>query len=274
MISQSITPGASEQDVANEFWPSRSDLDQLFRLKYGDPQRVGWCPRLMYRYGYFTPDVYYEGLVAKLVREGQPWLDVGGGRDLFPHNPPLAASLAERSGCVVGVDPSDTLEENPFVHDKIKANIEDFQDSRTFPLVTLRMVAEHITHPQRAVEALARLTMSGGYVIVYTINLWSPLSWASLLIPFSLHHPIKRYLWRTEEKDTFPVAYKMNTRRQLRNLFASAGFRERKFAYLSDCRAFARFRLLFRMELMTWRALQSLGLVYPENCLLGVYERV
>lgn len=212
--------------------------------------------------------------MSKLVKEGQPWLDVGGGRDLFPHNRQLASILSKRSGCVVGVDPDSTLQENPFIHHKVNAPIEDYRDSRTYPLVTLRMVAEHITQPQRAIEALARLTAPGGRVVVYTINVWSPLSVLSWIIPFRFHHSIKRFFWGTEEKDTFPVAYKMNTRRQLRRIFTEAGFQERSFAYLSDCRTLARFRSLFRLELQSWRILKSIGLVYPENCLLGVYERV
>lgn len=273
MTTLSFTPRAQAHEAVTDCWPTKAELENVFQLRFGDPSATGWCPALMHRFGYFTPDDYYEALVSKLVREGQPWLDVGGGRDLFPHNRQLAALLSERSGGVVSVDPDDSLNDNPFVHQKIKASIEDYNDSRRFPLVTLRMVAEHIAQPERAVEALARLTVSGGRVVVYTINLCSPLSWAAFLIPFKLHHPIKRSLWRTEEKDTFPVAYKMNTRRRLRKIFASAGFQERKFAYLSDCRTFGRFRKLFHLELFTWRMLKSLGLTYPENCLLGVYER-
>ncbi len=274
MTTVGLQPIAPIPASDSDCWPTRTELESLFRLKFGDPYAAGWCPALMHRYGYFIPDIYYEAVVAKLVQEGQPWLDVGGGRDLFPHNRRLAELLSERSGCVVGVDPDGTLDENPFVHHKIKACIEDVHDSRTFPLVTLRMVAEHITRPQKVVDSLARLTALGGHVVVYTINLRSPLSWASLLIPFRFHHPLKRLVWKTEEKDTFPVAYKMNTRRRLKRLFASAGFQERRFDYLSDCRTFARFYPLFKLELLAWRTLKSLGLVYPENCLLGVYERV
>src|SRR5262249_26738167 len=84
---------------------------------------------------------------------------------------------------------------------------------------------------------------------------------------------IKATLWGTREVDTYPVAYKMNTRRSLRHVFRTHGFREVYFAYLSDCRTFFRFRILHYFELSLWHLLHRLNMTYPENCLLGVYER-
>jgi hypothetical protein len=253
---------------------SHDDLDQVFRLKFGAPESAGWRPRGSYRFGYFTPDEYYEALVSRLVEPGAAWLDVGGGRHLFPQNPALAQLLRERSGHVVGVDPDDTLGENRFVHEKAQCPIEEFHSRRAFPLVTLRMVAEHLTQPARVMEALARLTERHGKVVVYTVNRWSPASVASWLVPFRFHHAIKHMLWKSEERDTFPVAYQLNTRRCLERHFRAGGFRERHFAYLDDCRVFARFRTLHGCELCAWRLLKAFGLNYPENCLLGVYELV
>jgi hypothetical protein len=110
--------------------------------------------------------------------------------------------------------------------------------------------------------------------LIYTVNQWSPVSIIAKFVPFVLHHPIKRRLWNTEEKDTFPVAFRMNTRRRLRRLFEPHGFREADFAYLDDCRTFGNSRPLHFAELSVQRALRTVGLRYPENCLLGVYERL
>jgi hypothetical protein len=136
------------------------------------------------------------------------------------------------------------------------------------------MVAEHIDQPDRALTSLARLTKPGGRVVVYTVDGWSPVSLVAWLAPFKLHHVVKRLLWGTEEKDTFPVAYQMNTRRRLRQLFDKHGFREAYFAYLPDCCAFYRFPYLHSLELLAWRSLKTFGIPYPENCLLAVYQRV
>jgi SAM-dependent methyltransferase len=259
---------------ANGTAPTPAELDRVFRLKHGDPRTCGWRPRTSYRMGYFTPDDHYEALVDRLVTPATTWLDVGCGRDLFPQNKPLALELSRRCELLVGVDPDVTLEENPFVHRKVRSGIEEFAPADRFDLVTLRMVAEHIADPARAVAALARLAAPGGRVVIYTVNRWSPVAIAAALVPFRFHHAFKHAVWRTEEKDTFPVVYKMNTRRALREWFGAGGFREASFARLDDCRTFARFRPLHLGELAARRLLGAVGgLSYPESCLLGVYER-
>ena len=250
------------------------EVEAVFNQKYGmDPSAMGWGPRLRFRFGYFTPDDRYEATVSRLITSGCTWLDVGSGRNLFPSNQSLARTLAERCGLLVGVDPDETINENELVHERVRARIEAFESRRTFDVVTLRMVAEHVTDPEGTAAALARLTKPGGRVVVYTINRWSPVSIVTWLVPFRLHHLPKRLLWHSEEKDTFPVAYRMNTRRALCQVFGKHGFRESEFAYLDDCRTFARFRSMLILELCLWRGLHALGVTYPENCLLGVYER-
>lgn len=252
---------------------SSGALREVFRLKYGDPATYGWGPRLRLRFGYFTPDDYYEAIIAGLVGDGCSWIDVGCGRDIFPNNRPLAARLAALCPDLVGVDPDDNVDENPHVKERAKVVIDDFRSDRTFDLVTLRMVAEHVADPDAAVASLARLTRPGGTVVIYTVNKWSPVSLAAKAVPFGLHHAIKRVLWKTEERDTFPVAYQMNTRKVLRRVFEAHGFREASFAYLDDCRTFGRFRVPHALELSLWRVFRRLKMRYPENCLLGVYER-
>lgn len=254
--------------------PDREELECLRRQKYGEISGTGWRPRLRHAFGYFTPDEYYEAMVSRLLTPGCAWLDVGGGRDVFPDNRELARELASRARSLVAVDPSETVKENPIAHSCIQARIEDFTSTELFDLATLRMVAEHIDAPDSSIQSLARLIRPGGRVIVYTINQWAPVSLISWLTPFAIHHPIKRIFWQTEEKDTFPVAYKMNSRRQLNRVFAAHGFLEECFAYLDDCRTLQRFRLTNTLELLGWKALSKFGVRYPENCLLGVYKRV
>ena len=136
------------------------------------------------------------------------------------------------------------------------------------------MVAEHVVQPEALVRKLGELTEDGGLVVVYTVNKYSPIPLITNLVPFKLHNPIKRIFWGTEPEDTFPTAFKMNTRKALARLFSEGDFAERVFIKPDDCRTFTKFRILARAELILRKILRSIGLSYPEKCLIGVYEKL
>ena len=253
--------------------PTPADLLENFRVRHPVTDPLGWGPRLRRRFDYFTPDEYYETVVAKLVRPGSRWLDVGCGRNVFPSNPRLVANLAARCGLLMGVDPDPTIRENPHIHERFEGCVEDIPADRTFDVVTLRMVAEHIARPSETISALARVTRPGARIVIYTVDRWSPVPLITKMVPFRLHHVFKRLLWGSERKDTFPVVYAMNSRTTLAQLLGAGGFHESYFAILDDCRTLARFRASLWLELTCRRTLHQLGLYYPERCLLGVYDR-
>ena len=247
-----------------------SNID-LLTLKYGKPSERGWGPRFRARAGYQTPDDIYEQTICDLVTERTDWLDVGCGRDLFPHNPKTAEILAARCHSLTGIDPSPNILENKLLHHRSQCMPEDFRPGLCYDLITLRMVAEHVTNPMQLTGSLSRLIRPGGRVVIYTVNKWSPVSLVAAVTPLGFHHAVKSVIWNTEEKDTFPTAYRMNTRKALNHAFQNAGFREVDFHYLDDARTFQNFKLLNVIELTAWRTLKFLGLRYPENCLLGTY---
>lgn len=248
-------------------------MQQLLELKHVSIDQMGWGPRLRHQFGHFTPDDYYEAVVEGLIDSDTEWLDVGGGSAIFPSNPKLARILADRCKRLVAVDPSPNVNENPFAHERYQRFLEEFQDSRQFTLATARMVVEHVTHPEQFVAKLGQLVKPGGKAVVYTVNRWAPMTVLSGCTPMAVHHFAKKVLWSTEEKDTFPVAYLMNTRSRLNGLFTAAGFREIRFHRLDDCRTLAKWKATLILEMMIYKALRSAGIGYPESCLLGVYER-
>jgi 2-polyprenyl-3-methyl-5-hydroxy-6-metoxy-1,4-benzoquinol methylase len=262
------------QSMMNTILPSEKELNALFRRHSGDPLRHGWRVRMHYRFGYYSSEKQYEAVVDRLVTEGCKWIDVGGGKLIFPNGHKLSRELAGRCKLLVGVDPSEDIDENTLVHQRVKSTIEDFRSEELFDLATFRMVAEHIQHPQPVVQSLARLIMPGGKVVIYTPNRWSPVSIAASLIPNKWHSFFTHLLWNTTAEDVFPTCYKMNTRNRLRTLFRDGGFAEVGFAYLSNCSTFARFRITCFGELCLWRVFRAFRITYPENELLGIYERL
>ena len=126
------------------------------------------------------------------------------------------------------------------------------------------MVVEHVTHPEQFVAKLGQLVEPGGKAVVYTVSRWAPMTVLSACTPMAVHHFAKKVLWGGEEKDTFPVAYLMNTRARLNGLFTAAGFRELRFYRLDDCRTFANWQATLTLDLMLWKALRTAGIGHPE----------
>ena len=254
--------------------PSHQELVETFKQKYGDISDLGWSPALRWKFNYFNPDDVYEALMAKIVTGTTRWLDVGCGRNIFPSNHQLSRILADRCQLLVGVDPDATLEDNPYVHEKFLGTMEKFEDTRQFDLVTMRMVAEHVSDPDQLMESLTKVTAPGGIVIIYTVYKYSPVPLITNLVPFKLHNPVKKILWGTEPEDTFPTCFKMNTRNTLGAIFSGRGFKERLFLCPDDCRTFSGFRPLAYAELLLCKLLNRFSLRYPEFCLIGAYEKI
>jgi SAM-dependent methyltransferase len=246
----------------------------VLRDKFGDLSKAGWGPRQRLAFGHLTPADWYESLLDTLVTPETVWLDVGCGRNLAPGNPPTARRLADRCRKLVGIDPSENIDENPYVHERLKMPIEDHPPGRSYDLITMRMVAEHVEDPETVAMQLAGLLLPGGRIVIYTVGRYAPSVIVADNTPLWVHHVVQRALWRTEERDTFPTVYRMNTRPALKKLFCGEGLSEEMFEYLGDCRSTARFKLLQYVELSVWKILSLVGLPYPEACILAVYRSV
>ncbi|MFN6137232.1 MAG: class I SAM-dependent methyltransferase [Planctomycetota bacterium] len=225
------------------------------------------------RFGFYTPNEKYEAIINRLLRPDDHWLDLGGGRSLFPQNPKLALSLSQRCSRVVGVDPSSNIHENPYAHERFEGYLEDYEGQRDFDLISLRMVAEHVEDPASLASQISKSLKVGGYVVILTVWSYAPITWISWMTPHYVHYPIKKFFWGGEEKDTFPVVYKMNTLSKLKRLFFTQGLRPEMLELVADCSATMRWPKVNSLELSTWRVLHSLSIPYPESCILAVFRK-
>jgi hypothetical protein len=246
---------------------------EIFRLKIPASGLLGWSPRLRAKFGYYTPDEWYEATLFCLIDGKTDWMDVGCGWQLFPSNRKLADVLSSRCHSLTGVDPDDSIRRNKWVHEFKQCRLEEMDTDRRFDLISLRMVAEHIADPEAAVAKLRELTRDSGRVIIYTPSKWGLVSLVATATPMWFHRAAKRILQGTAPEDVFPTVYKMNTRRTLNQIFESHGFIEESFLYLNDCRALAAWRITSLIELSCERVLRAIGLPYLDNCLLGVYRK-
>lgn len=251
---------------------SKRMLD-LFESCHGPLHIQGWGVKLRRRFGYFTPDEYYEETLDRVIDDRTVWLDVGGGKSIFPGNPALSEGLARRCQHLMVVDPSSNIQLNPYAHERFQGLLESIPDTARFSVATARMVVEHVEDPKAFVAKLGRVVLPGGLVVLYTVSRWSPVTILSGLTPTWVHHRAKQLLWKTDESDTFPVAYLMNTRRRLKMLFSANGFSCLEFYRLDDCRTLARWKSTFVAELLFWKLLRLIRLGYPEACLIGVFQK-
>ncbi len=259
---------------SDQFIPSRAEMRARLAKQYGDLSKHGWRVRAKWRFQYVSPELWYEAVVDTLVNEQTQWIDIGGGSAVFPSNRNLSRTLAAHCRKLVGVDPSENIHSNEFVHERAQRMIEDYTTDERFDLATFRMVAEHIQQPDAVVAKLRSLIQPGGKVVIYTPSRWSLSALAASMTPHPLHQRVARLLWHAEEDDVFPTAYKMNTRRRLQAVFEAGGFREVGFRHLADCSIMQRFRAIYPVELLAWRSWSLTGLPYPECNLLSIYEKI
>jgi hypothetical protein len=79
-----VTPQVT--DTPGGILPSEQELRKRFRSQYGDLSKHGWRVNEKWRFGYFSPEAWYEAVVDRLVTGETTWIDVGGGKAVFPDN--------------------------------------------------------------------------------------------------------------------------------------------------------------------------------------------
>ncbi|HMO46568.1 MAG TPA: class I SAM-dependent methyltransferase [Rubrivivax sp.] len=101
-------------------------------------------------------------------------------------------------------------------------------------LIMSRSVFEHLTDPQSVYLELARVLRPGGRIVFLTANLWDYGTFAARLVPNRFHGSVVKAVEGRAEEDTFPTAYKTNTRRDVQRLAQASGLHIESFDYLSQ----------------------------------------
>ena len=101
-------------------------------------------------------------------------------------------------------------------------------------IIMSRSVFEHLTDPASVYAEFARVLRPGGRVVFLTANMWDYGTLVARLVPNRLHGKVVKVVEGREEEDTFPTAYKTNTRADVDRLAAAAGLKVQDFDYLSQ----------------------------------------
>jgi SAM-dependent methyltransferase len=188
--------------------------------------------RLLDRFYRGVPHPYrlFEQHVDRLIAQGaRVLLDAGCGRTV-----PVLRKYLGRAERLIGVELVEFTDVPPGIetHNTDLAHLPLADAS--VDLIMSRSVFEHLTDPASVYREFARVLRPGGRVVFLTANLWDYGTLVARLVPNRLHGRIVKVVEGRAEEDTFPTAYKTNTRSDVDRLAADAGLAVERFEYLSQ----------------------------------------
>ena len=188
--------------------------------------------RLLKRYYSDTPHPYrlFERKVDGIVAAGaRVLLDAGCGRTV-----PVLRKYLGRVDRLIGVELVDFTDVPPGIEThKVNLGTLPLQDA-SVDIIMSRSVFEHLTDPDSVYREFARVLRPGGRVVFLTANMWDYGTLFARLVPNRFHGYIVKVVEGREEEDTFPTAYKTNTRADVNRLAVAAGLKVEGFDYLSQ----------------------------------------
>ena len=172
----------------------------------------------------------FERHVASLIRPSTGvLLDAGCGRTT-----PVLQKFRGKVARLIGVE----LVEFTDVPADIEVHNADLArlplPDSSVDLIMSRSVFEHLIDPQAVYAELARVLRPGGQIVFLTANFWDYGTQVARLVPNRFHAKVVRAVEGREEEDTFPTAYKTNTRADILRLAAQAHLKVERIDYLSQ----------------------------------------
>lgn len=173
----------------------------------------------------------FEAEVERMIQAGgiEVLLDAGSGRTV-----PVLRKYLGRVPRLIGVD----LVEFTDVPEGIETHVSDLArlplGDSSVDLIISRSVFEHLTEPEQVYREFARVLRPGGRLLFLTANMWDYGTLVARLVPNRFHARIVKAVEGRAEEDTFPTAYKTNTRGDVDRLARGSGLNVLDFDYLSQ----------------------------------------
>jgi ubiquinone/menaquinone biosynthesis C-methylase UbiE len=191
----------------------------------------------------------YQATIRQYLRPGTRLLDVGCGRG------GVVEQLLEYECRMVGVDPDICSLAEHRLPAALLPCAAGFSGqlpfhSGSFDLVISSWVLEHLPRPAAAFAEAARVLRPDGHLVTLAPNRWHPVTLLNRLLAWA--EPIQTRLvprlYGRAEEDAFPVYYRANSARRLRQLGVAAGLTPVAIQTVSDPTYLAFNELLFSLS--------------------------
>lgn len=189
--------------------------------------------QFLQKYYAHSPHPYrlFEQAVDRALGESRQLtlMDAGCGRTV-----PVLRKYLGRAGRLIGIELVDFSDVPPGI-EAHKADLARIPlPDASIDIIMSRSVFEHLTDPESVYREFHRLLKPGGVVVFLTANMWDYGTLVARLIPNRFHAAIVKRVEGRAEEDTFPTAYKTNTRADVERLASQAGMQLRGIDYLGQ----------------------------------------
>jgi ubiquinone/menaquinone biosynthesis C-methylase UbiE len=163
-------------------------------------------------------DELFRQRILALLSSGNRILDLGAGAGIVRQMDFRGTGVE-----VYGIDPDHRVLNNPMLDVARVARAEQIPfDDRTFDVVFADNVLEHLETPEVVFREVTRVLKPGGVFLFKTPNKWHYMPTIARLTPHAFHGFYNRLRGR-ETADTFPTAYRANSRSRIRVLAERVG---------------------------------------------------
>ncbi len=206
------------------------------------------------RPGYEDGVSLYARLVGRYATPETRVLDAGCGRG------GVIELYWERVKQAVGVDVDlDSLVEHRCLEQLAMVDLAELPfPSSSFDLVLCSWVVEHLAQPGAVFAEVARVLCVGGHLVLLAPNAWNYVTLAQRLVPGTFQHRLTRAVYARDDKDTFALAYRANTRGALDRRLRDVGLVNEEFHFVGDPSYVAANDFLFRLA-VAWERVTDWG---------------
>jgi SAM-dependent methyltransferase len=199
--------------------------------------------------------------INALLKSDMTVVDYGAGRGAGPLEDPVPyrrnlRTLQGKCQRLIGIDVDEAVRRNPALDEASTISIGEplpLSDS-SVDIVVSDWVLEHIQEPEALASEIARVLKPGGWFCARTPNRWGYIGLGANLVPNEWHNQFLKYLQpQKKHVDTFPTAYRMNSKKQLTLYCPKAAFEQFIYGHFAEPAYFGQSKVLWALALTAFR---------------------